>query len=87
MRGAGAEPRLAGRRWGPGWARRGRGAGRGAGPYKAEECAAVAGWGRGRGSPALFGLDPRPREAGCSRVNPQAARAFPIVDRGGDGGE
>lgn len=47
----------------------------------------AAGRGRGRGSPALFGFHPRTGRWGCSWVNPQAVRGFPIVGPGDDGGE
>lgn len=84
---AAAERGPAGRRpggvWAPGAGAREKG--RGAGPFKAEECAA-AGRGRGRGSPALLAATHR-QGGGVFPGEPQSAGAFPMVGWGGGGGQ
>lgn len=75
MRGAAAEPGPSGRRWGLGPGVGARGGARRRALQGRRMCG--GGQGRGRGSPALFGRDPRAREVGCSRVNPTGCEGLP----------
>lgn len=75
MRGAAAEPGPAGRRWGLGPRVGARGGARRRALQGRRMCG--GGQGRGHGSPALFGRDPRAWEVGCSRVNPPVCEGLP----------